>query len=62
MHVVVDENKCTHCGLCKSVCLHEAITVTDHSVIIDEERCEACGACITMCCSDALGYELAVAG
>lgn len=49
----VDNLKCIKCGICKSSCLYDAITIKD-KLIIDEEKCFGCGLCVTRCPKKAL--------
>lgn len=47
-----DDEECTDCGACVSLCPMEAITFEeDFSVILDEERCigVTCGLCVDAC-------------
>lgn len=56
MSVLVDENRCTGCGICAQVCPVEAITV--HRVVsIDSEQCIVCGVCASQCPEEALSIE-----
>jgi len=45
----VDEEKCTYCGECASVCAYNAIAVTKSKVLIFPELCHGCGACSYLC-------------
>jgi MinD superfamily P-loop ATPase len=45
----VDEEKCTHCGLCSDVCNYNAIAVTKKRVLVFPELCHGCGACGYLC-------------
>ena len=41
---------CVGCGVCVSVCLAEAIALTENGVAeVDETRCLGCGACADAC-------------
>ena len=53
MAAVVDEAKCTGCGICVDECPVEAITLDD-VVKIDPEVCTDCGRCIEECPNDAI--------
>jgi len=48
---VVDESKCSKCGICVTVCPHNAIS-TDGK--IDAAFCKGCGLCYTSCPSKAI--------
>ena len=56
MAVLVDESRCTGCGICAQVCPVEAITVT-RVVSIDSEQCIVCGVCASQCLEEALSIE-----
>ncbi|MFY9120509.1 MAG: 4Fe-4S binding protein [Syntrophomonadaceae bacterium] len=47
---VIDQEKCTHCGLCEMVCRFEAIT--DEQV--DNLACEGCAYCSRICPVEAI--------
>jgi MinD superfamily P-loop ATPase len=49
--VVIDETKCTGCGLCKEKCSFGAITET---IKVDPFACEGCGVCTMVCPLDAM--------
>jgi ferredoxin len=46
-----DEEACTHCGMCVSICPTKALTIDAKTgkVSFNEERCVACGVCIDAC-------------
>lgn len=49
-----DEDACTQCSACETVCKENAITVTDGGILLSADRCIGCGDCITTCPQDAL--------
>ncbi|KPJ88873.1 MAG: NADH dehydrogenase, partial [Spirochaetes bacterium DG_61] len=47
---VIDEEKCTGCGICRRNCPVEAISGEKKSPhVIDQEKCTKCGTCIEKC-------------
>ncbi|HHS12197.1 MAG TPA: 4Fe-4S dicluster domain-containing protein [bacterium] len=51
----VDAERCTGCGLCRSVCPVGAVSGSPKSVHeINTERCTRCGACVEQCRFDAI--------
>ncbi len=55
-----DENKCTHCLKCSTVCPTGALTEMDSSLSIDFSLCNTCGNCVDECPESTLkifGYE-----
>ncbi len=63
-HPVVIEDNCGRCGICRSVCPYEAITIPeDEYPQFDAELCQSCGLCVSSCPTRALetpnyGYDL----
>jgi MinD superfamily P-loop ATPase len=51
---LIEQSKCTKCGLCKEVCRFEAINVINGDYIIDEYACEGCNACVVECPENAI--------
>ena len=45
----VDEEKCTGCKLCESVCPAGAIEMAANLAVIDSDRCIDCQRCIDRC-------------
>lgn len=45
----VDEQACTHCGVCSEVCAFNAIVALPTTVLVFPELCHACGACTELC-------------
>ena len=54
---VVNNDKCTVCGLCKDLCRFNAISVIDNGIHIDEFACEGCGLCSIACPVGAITIE-----
>lgn len=46
-----DDEACTHCGMCVSICPTKALTIDlkTGKVNFNEEKCVACGVCIDAC-------------
>jgi heterodisulfide reductase subunit A len=63
-HPEVNEDKCGKCGICRSVCPYEAITIPDDEYPqFDPLLCQSCGLCVSSCPTHALetpsfGYDL----
>ena len=55
---VIDEEKCTECGLCQELCRFEAIKDFE----VDPMSCEGCGFCYQVCPVDAIAMEDSMAG
>ena len=55
---IVDESRCSGCGVCSSVCEYSAIKIVkkkERSVaVVDEALCKGCGACVGSCPSRAI--------
>ena len=49
LHPVVDEGKCTHCGLCGEICQYSAIVCIGDKVLVHPELCHSCGGCALVC-------------
>ncbi len=49
--VTRNEDRCTHCGACVTVCPADAFTLDTRTRLInfDNEKCVACGVCIKAC-------------
>lgn len=46
---LVDEAKCTGCGLCGKICRYHAIAMLNDKPLIFSEMCHACGGCMLAC-------------
>jgi MinD superfamily P-loop ATPase len=55
---VIDEDKCTQCGLCEDVCRYDAIK----EFRVDPIACEGCGFCYQVCPSEAITMRECLAG
>jgi len=55
----VDEESCTGCGQCVSVCTYRAIQVDEKTKVatVNEALCEGCGACSVTCPSKAMQHK-----
>jgi MinD superfamily P-loop ATPase len=51
---VVNETKCTRCGLCSDLCQFKAISLLGDVLMTFPEMCHGCGGCLTVCPEDAL--------
>ncbi|MBC7333995.1 MAG: 4Fe-4S binding protein, partial [Actinobacteria bacterium] len=47
MEIMVRDN-CTGCGICKRVCMYDAIEIVNKKAVISE-ACVFCGACVQAC-------------
>jgi len=55
---IIDEGKCTQCGLCQDVCRFEAI----QDLKVDPISCEGCGFCFQVCPAEAITMKETMAG
>lgn len=55
---VIDQEKCTHCGLCEEHCSFNAIK----GDIIGAFECEGCGVCVELCPTKAISMQDHVSG
>ncbi len=49
--VTRDDNRCTHCGACVTICPTDALYIDKNTmkVIFDSEKCIACELCVKAC-------------
>lgn len=50
----IDENKCTHCGVCEDICQFKAIVSLGDTMITFPELCHSCGGCGLACPENAI--------
>lgn len=62
LHPVVDEEKCTHCGLCGEICQFSAIVCIGRKTLVYPELCRACGGCLLVCGPGAIAEVLRETG
>lgn len=57
--VVRDEDKCTHCGACVTMCPVDALTVEPETrrIDFDHDACIGCGHCVKICPPRAMRVE-----
>jgi MinD superfamily P-loop ATPase len=56
---VIDETKCTKCGLCRENCRFDAVT---EELEVDPFSCEGCGVCVVVCPAEAVALTERVSG
>ncbi|WP_055667766.1 4Fe-4S binding protein [Desnuesiella massiliensis] len=56
MPAVVNNDVCIKCGVCRTSCVYDAITI-DEKLVIDSEKCFGCGLCVTRCPKKALSIS-----
>lgn len=56
---IIDSEKCTSCGICKDLCLFEAIS---DDFVVDKTACEGCGVCHHFCSEKAVDFPLNTCG
>jgi NAD-dependent dihydropyrimidine dehydrogenase PreA subunit len=59
-YVSKDEDRCTSCGACISICPAEAFEMLKdtYKVEFHKDRCIACGLCIDVCSPNAMKLEI----
>ena len=57
----LDEEKCTACRMCVTVCPHEVFEIKDKKAhIVRKDYCMECGACARNCAFDAISVKTGV--
>ncbi|MFC2062495.1 ATP-binding protein [Chloroflexota bacterium] len=54
---IVDEGKCTYCGMCADICAYHAIAVLGDHVLTFPQLCHGCGACRYLCPEKAISEK-----
>ena len=59
-YVKKDEDRCTHCGACISICPVEAMCMDPVTKMVHylPEKCIACGTCIDACPPAAIAFKI----
>lgn len=54
--IVIDEDRCIHCGACSGVCFSDALKIGEETKMLefDAEKCIVCGLCIDGCPMNAI--------
>ncbi len=55
---VVDEDKCSNCGLCGEICAYSAIVCLSEKVLTFPDMCHSCGGCWLVCPEQAISQTL----
>lgn len=59
--VIRDENKCTHCGACTTICPTGALFIPNRKtmeVVFNPDECVACSLCVSTCPPRAMSVVL----
>ncbi len=56
---VINQDKCTECGLCRDLCKFDAIS---EDFVVDAVECEGCGVCYYFCPEKAIEFPLNTCG
>ena len=52
----IDQDKCTGCGLCLSVCPDQTLSLLRGKATVSGDRCMACGHCRAICPAEAISF------
>jgi len=52
--IYADQDRCSGCAVCVSVCSSDAIAIREGKAAIDQELCNQCEACYTACPEEAI--------
>ncbi len=56
---IINQDKCTECGLCRDLCRWDAISA---DFVVDAIECEGCGVCYYFCPEKAIDFPLNTCG
>jgi MinD superfamily P-loop ATPase len=56
---IINQDKCTQCGLCRDLCKWNAIS---EDFVVDSIECEGCGVCYYFCPEEAIAFPLNTCG
>ncbi len=56
---IINQDKCTECGLCRDLCKWDAIS---EDFVVDPIECEGCGVCYYFCPEEAIDFPLNTCG
>jgi len=56
LKAILDQERCTGCGVCVGVCPVNAITLNDIAKI-DKDTCTGCGICLNVCPTQAISLK-----
>ncbi len=56
---IINQDKCTQCGLCRDLCKWNAIS---EDFVVDPIECEGCGVCYYFCPEEAIDFPLNTCG
>ncbi|MCB2212308.1 ATP-binding protein [bacterium] len=59
---VINQDVCTHCGLCSDICRYNALAVLSDKVLLFNELCHSCGGCVHVCPEHAIHEEPRLVG
>lgn len=55
--ITIEQEKCTHCGLCADICHEGCISINSQGLNIDNVFCSTCTQCVAVCPRLALAWE-----
>ena len=53
----LNEDYCSNCSICSSLCPFEALTRRDGKTFLEIEKCHVCGICYSSCPAKALSID-----
>lgn len=59
---VIDQKKCSSCGVCKKLCRFDAINVIDGKYSVNPVKCDSCTLCQIACPENAIEMEDQISG